>query len=248
MSAPPATPEPPAAQLGGEEAGGASGAAAARELCLWLAAQSAADRGLVGRLVRAHGSFAQVMTLPRWSLALAVRKQADATDAADASSPDDGDSGSRQEQPEGAEAVVTWVDADYPPGLRELFDPPPALFVRGRHWAAMLRALRERPTVAIVGARHPSPYGLEMAWLLGSGLARAGVNVVSGMALGIDAQAHVGALDGLGRSPADDPPFWPCAGPSPTRRLPARPAARRPPIRLSPCRWRSPACWSRARG
>ncbi len=51
--------------------------------------------------------------------------------------------------------MVTWVDADYPPGLRELFDPPPALFVRGRHWAAMLRALRERPTVAIVGARHP---------------------------------------------------------------------------------------------
>ena len=61
----------------------------------------------------------------------------------------------------------------------------------------MLQALRLRPTVAVVGARHPSPYGLEMAWLLGAGLARAGVNVVSGMALGIDAQAHTGALEGL---------------------------------------------------
>ena len=140
------------------------------------------------------------MALPRWSLALAVRKPAGADDASSptATSP----MPPHGEQPRD-EAVVTWVDDDYPPGLRELFDPPPALFVRGRHWQAMLRALRERPTVALVGARHPSPYGLEMAWLLGSGLARAGVNVVSGMALGIDAQAHVGALDGLGRSPDD---------------------------------------------
>jgi DNA processing protein len=96
------------------------------------------------------------------------------------------------------EGVVTWCDEAYPPRLRELFDPPPAVYVRGRSWAAMLQALGRRPTVAVVGARHPSPYGLEMAWLLGAGLARAGVNVVSGMALGIDAQAHTGALEGLG--------------------------------------------------
>jgi DNA processing protein len=100
--------------------------------------------------------------------------------------------------------VVAWCDADYPPGLRELFDPPPALYLRGHEWRKMLRALRLRPTVAVVGARRPSPYGLEMAWLLGGGLARAGVNVVSGMALGIDAQAHVGALDGLDAVGATD--------------------------------------------
>ncbi len=201
MSEPPGAPPgaPPPNSRDGEEADGA-----ARELCLWLAAQAAVDRGLIGRLVRTHGSFAQVMTLPRWSLALAVRKPA-GTD--DSSSSDERESpGDSHERAPGDEAVVTWADADYPPGLRELFDPPPALFVRGRHWQAMLRALRERPTVAIVGARHPSPYGLEMAWLLGSGLARAGVNVVSGMALGIDAQAHVGALDGLGRSRTDVAP------------------------------------------
>ncbi len=200
-----APPEP----NGGEEAGGAPAPSAARELCLWLAAQAANDRGLVGRLVRTHGSFAQVMALPRWTLALAVRKQAGADDP---SLPAGLDPEPAPGRAQGDEAVVTWVDADYPPGLRELFDPPPALFVRGRHWQAMLRALRKRPTVAIVGARHPSPYGLEMAWLLGSGLARAGVNVVSGMALGIDAQAHVGALDGLGRLPAD------VALPGPARR------------------------------
>ena len=73
----------------------------------------------------------------------------------------------------------------------------------------MLRGLRLRPTVAVVGARHPSPYGLEMAWLLGTGLAQAGVNVVSGMALGIDAQAHVGALEGLGEPPAGVEPGVP---------------------------------------
>jgi DNA processing protein len=176
---------------GEERPGEIAGGAAARELCLWLAAQAAADRGLVGRLVKAHGSFAQVVGLSRSSLALAVRKQGESSEAP-----------ASDRTPPAGEAVVTWVDADYPQGLRDLFDPPPALFVRGRRWQLMLGALRERPTVAIVGARHPSPYGLEMAWLLGSGLARAGVNVVSGMALGIDAQAHVGALDGLGRAAA----------------------------------------------
>ena len=180
--------------------GGATPPAVAADLrrrCLWLAERAAYDRGLVGRLVKAHGSFATALSQPRSTLLKALRPSADNASGADtcAGSPDDT-----------PEAVVAWCDQEYPPRLRDLFDPPPALFVRGRQWPALLRGLRERPTVAVVGARHPSPYGLEMAWLLGAGLARAGVNVVSGMALGIDAQAHAGALEGLGEPEPDAGP------------------------------------------
>jgi DNA protecting protein DprA len=167
----------------------------AQRLCRWLAKQAAYDRGLVNRLVKTHGSFAAVVAQPRSALVGALRGGSGSDEAASSASG----------HPQAAdEAVVSWCDAEYPPGLRELFDPPPALFVRGRLWRAMLQGLRLRPTVAIVGARRPSPYGLEMAWLLGCELARAGVNVVSGIALGIDAQAHVGALEGLGAPVADD--------------------------------------------
>ena len=172
-----------------------------RRRCLWLAERAACDRGLVGRLVKTHGGFAGALGQPRSVLSRALRSSPRDSLAAQ---PDAGPPG------ETSEGVVAWCDQEYPPRLRELFDPPPALFVRGRLWPVMLRGLRERPTVAVVGARHPSPYGLEMAWLLGAGLARAGVNVVSGMALGIDAQAHTGALEGLESSaPAEGCPDMP---------------------------------------
>jgi len=186
----------PSAAEGAAVSSGELGSAAVRRLCLWLGRQAAYDRGLVGRLVKAHGTFADVVAQPQPALARALRPRAAGEPLVElgAASPDaavaTGEAGAH-------EAVIAWCDADYPPGLRELFDPPPVLYLRGHQWREMLRALRRRPTVAIVGARRPSPYGLEMAWLLGGGLARAGVNVVSGMALGIDAQAHVGALDGL---------------------------------------------------
>ena len=184
----PADPGAEPASADGAQAATPGGAADLRRRCLWLAERAAYDRGLIGRLVKAHGGFAAALGQPRSTLSKALRSSpADARDA-------DTSAGSPGETSEG---VVTWCDPEYPPRLRELFDPPPALFLRGRLWPAMLRGLRERPTVAVVGARHPSPYGLEMAWLLGAGLARAGVNVVSGMALGIDAQAHAGALEGL---------------------------------------------------
>jgi DNA processing protein len=170
--------------------------AGVRRLCLWLGQQTAYDRGLVGRLVKAHGTFADVLAQPQAALARALRPRA-ADEAPVELGAACSDTAVAAGEAGAHEAVIAWCDADYPPGLRELFDPPPVLYLRGREWREMLRALRLRPTVAVVGARRPSPYGLEMAWLLGSGLARAGVNVVSGMALGIDAQAHVGALDGL---------------------------------------------------
>jgi DNA processing protein len=84
----------------------------------------------------------------------------------------------------------------YPALLLELGDPPAVLFALGRPEA--LDALRDEPAVAIVGTRNPSPYGTEVAYSLGRGLGAAGVPVVSGLALGIDATAHRGCLAGRG--------------------------------------------------
>lgn len=81
------------------------------------------------------------------------------------------------------------TDTRYPPALRAIPDPPPWLFCRGD--AACLQA----PSVAIVGSRRASRGGLEVARRLGEALARSGYTVCSGLALGIDASAHVGALE-----------------------------------------------------
>jgi DNA processing protein len=87
-------------------------------------------------------------------------------------------------------------DEAYPPALAELDDAPNPLFVRGR--LESFTAVAHAPTVAIVGGRHPSTYALEVAHELGRALAVAGVPVVSGLALGIDAAAHRGTLAGGG--------------------------------------------------
>jgi len=80
----------------------------------------------------------------------------------------------------------------YPERLLEMADAPAVLHVNGDP-ASLLR--EGVPTVAIVGARRATPYGLEVARALGRGLAAAGLPVVSGMALGIDGAAHAGALE-----------------------------------------------------
>lgn len=87
----------------------------------------------------------------------------------------------------------SWSDG-FPHGLSALADPPLGLFVRGE--------LRSGPAVAIVGARRASAYGREVAEHLGHELAAAGVCVVSGMARGVDAAAHRGALAGGGATVA----------------------------------------------
>lgn len=84
--------------------------------------------------------------------------------------------------------LVAVGDPEYPAELLDLPDPPAALFVRGGD----LRELS--PRVAVVGARRCTPYGREVAGLLGAALAAAGVCVVSGGARGVDAAAHQGAL------------------------------------------------------
>jgi DNA processing protein len=85
-------------------------------------------------------------------------------------------------------------ESDYPPLLRELHDPPAGLFVRGRGEVARLDA----PAVAIVGARACSSYGAQVARLLGRELAAAGLVVISGLARGVDGEAHRGALEADG--------------------------------------------------
>ncbi len=102
--------------------------------------------------------------------------------------------------------LVTYDDELYPPRLRTTFDPPPAVFVAGHEASRRLGALAEAPAVAVVGTRAPSAYGREMARLIGGDLARAGVVVVSGVALGIDVCAQLAALEAAVHSAADAPP------------------------------------------
>jgi DNA processing protein len=85
-------------------------------------------------------------------------------------------------------------DAGFPPLLRAIHDPPRALFLRGGADAEILA----RPAAAVVGARACSAYGGQVARMLGRELAAAGVLVVSGLARGIDGEAHRGALEAGG--------------------------------------------------
>jgi DNA processing protein len=96
---------------------------------------------------------------------------------------------------------IRWLprrDPAFPCGLAAIFDPPPGLFLRGVASSDLLDA----PSVAVVGARSCSSYGRQVARMLGRDLAAAGLVVVSGMARGIDGEAHRGALDAGGRTVA----------------------------------------------
>ena len=92
--------------------------------------------------------------------------------------------------------LVRWTDADYPPNLRQIPDPPPYFLVRGTI------APDDPRFVAVVGARAASDAGRRMAQRLGMELAIKGFTVVSGLARGIDCEAHQGALDGHGKTVA----------------------------------------------
>lgn len=84
--------------------------------------------------------------------------------------------------------LVTRDDPRFPPRLAEIADPPVALFVNGDP------ELLSRPQIAIVGSRNPTPGGIELAREFAAALARAGLVVTSGLAIGIDGAAHEGAL------------------------------------------------------
>jgi DNA processing protein len=86
--------------------------------------------------------------------------------------------------------VITLEDENYPPLLREIYDPPIALYVRGD-----LKSACSRPCLAVVGSRRCSTYGVNAALSLARDLAQNGLTIVSGLARGIDAAAHQGALE-----------------------------------------------------
>lgn len=128
------------------------------------------------RLIRAvDGADAELAALARFDPRVARRANADA----------------------GLTAVCRHDDA-YPAGLRQLDDAPAALHIAGGVERLTEMTALEQPVVAIVGARRATPYGLEVARSLARGLASAGVTVVSGLALGVDAAAHAGALEAEG--------------------------------------------------
>ena len=87
--------------------------------------------------------------------------------------------------------AVTFYDDDFPAPLRHIPDPPAILYVRGA-----LPDLTKAPAIAVIGKRKASAYGLQTAEKMGYALSRAGVVVVSGMAVGCDGAAHLGALKG----------------------------------------------------
>jgi DNA processing protein len=92
--------------------------------------------------------------------------------------------------------VLTPEDDAYPERLREIYDPPAVLWIRGN------AELLSRPGIAVVGTRQPSPYGAGMAELLSRDLANRRLVILSGMARGVDTAAHKGAIDAGGKTVA----------------------------------------------
>jgi DNA processing protein len=91
-------------------------------------------------------------------------------------------------------SFLTYNDAEYPGRLQEIFDPPALLWIRGD------ASLLTKPSIAVVGTRHPTPYGAGMAEMLSRDLAARGIIILSGMARGVDTAAHKGALMGKGKT------------------------------------------------
>jgi DNA processing protein len=92
-------------------------------------------------------------------------------------------------------SAVSIYDQDYPALLKNIYDPPMVLYIRGN-------LVRDELMVAIVGSRRATPYGADISETLAYGLAKRNVTVISGMARGIDSCSHRGALEAGGRTVA----------------------------------------------
>jgi DNA processing protein len=140
------------------------------------------------RLLTAFGLPQQVLAASRGALARIVSAEITARILSDVDSPAV-DAVLEWAAADG-HAVLTLADADYPQPLLETPDPPALLYLRGR------RELLARPSLAVVGSRNATPQGIRNAEQFARAFSDAGLTIVSGLALGIDAAAHCGALEG----------------------------------------------------
>jgi DNA processing protein len=140
------------------------------------------------RLFRTFGSFGEIWHAPSSALAdvFGSRVLGESIASARSEAAVDRELARAEEK---AVRIVTLVDSDYPALLREIDDPPMALYVRGEQPIDPCR------TIALVGTRRGTKYGKMIAMRLATQLAMRGCIVVSGLAAGIDASAHQGALD-----------------------------------------------------
>ncbi len=92
--------------------------------------------------------------------------------------------------------VIALSDSEYPPRLKEIYDPPVVLFVKGSV------EVLAKPGIAMVGTRHPTPYGTGMAERLSTDLAARGLVIISGLARGVDTSSHRGAVAAKGKTVA----------------------------------------------
>jgi DNA processing protein len=169
------------------------------ELAAWLRLLETPGLGRVSarKLLGAFGT-------PEGALAAPTRRRAEVVDARTAalldSAPPDFDALVARTQAWldecGGRDIVTLGDAAYPPLLLETADPPLLLYVHGR--TELLRA----EGLAVVGSRNPTPQGRDNARAFARHFSQAGLTVVSGLALGVDAAAHEGALEGAGSTVA----------------------------------------------
>jgi len=162
------------------------------ELAAWI--RLSLVQGLGGqsmrRLLAAFGLPQQVLGAGRAALASIVSAEVAARILADADSTAV-DAAMEWAAAEG-NAVLTLADSTYPQSLLETPDPPALLYVRGR------RELLARPGLAMVGSRNATPQGIGNAEHFARAFSAAGLTIVSGLALGIDAAAHRGGLDAAG--------------------------------------------------
>lgn len=147
---------------------------------------------LANQLLREFGNPGNVFSASRALLERQGLKPETIRELHDSEVPARADAEIERLEPLGIE-LLTLADAEYPPLLREIHDPPIVLYARGA-W----RAAIARPCLAVVGSRRSSSYGVNAAHSLSRELAASGLTIVSGLARGIDAAAHRGALEAGG--------------------------------------------------
>lgn len=161
----------------------------------WLRLQQTDGVGLLTahKLLDAFGTPAGIFGASRAQLqAVVTARQADALLATPAASLTAGLDAVLAWQQQPGHRLLAWGDADYPAWLGNISGAPLLLYIKGR------AELLPRQSVAVVGSRNASRQGVLNAGQLAQALSDAGLTIVSGLALGIDAAAHAGALDGAG--------------------------------------------------